>query len=468
MNKKLLLLSITVLLCGCQGPAIGTLADYRGFEGMELGRNYGSLSDVPTYRTYLNGFKDARASNKVLEIPLGNIWTESDLVDYADREAVLSDKSNDSIEFTIIIEESALYQIEIDYYLLPGYSNSARRVLYIDGEAPFVESGDLVFYRYFKDAYDPIINSLGDETRPSQVEIPGWRTASLTDTSGLHLQPFSFYLEEGAHTIRLEHTQVDMYISGIRLKAPEQIKSYQQVQAEYKAKGYRSVQSEEIVFQAESYAIEKNDPTLRREADGDPLVQPASTTTRKLNVMGGWRWRKGNQSITWEFTVPQDGLYKVALYVKQQWSGGLPSFRQIAIDGRVPFEELMNYKFEYDTRWKLHVLGDSDSQYEFYLTRGKHTITMTTKFGPISEIIESINIDTQVLSDAVLSITMLAGSTPDPNYDYRFFDRLPELKEMLEYLSNSMVHKYWLVSAFTDGNNAMANNFLTIRAQLEN
>jgi ABC-type glycerol-3-phosphate transport system substrate-binding protein len=39
---------------------------------------------------------------------------------------------------------------------------------------------------------------------------------------------------------------------------------------------------------------------------------------------------------------------------------------------------------------------------------------------------------------------------------------------MLEYLSNSMVHKYWLVSAFTDGNNAMANNFLTIRAQLEN
>jgi len=479
VNRILFMLLLAVPLCGCRGPAIITLAgsdsaglrfdtQYREFESTKFDLGYGSLLGVPTYRSYIDGFKDAEVSGRNIEI-LPNDINAAGVVDYAGRIAVLSDVANDYMEFNVLIDESALYEIEVDYYLVTGNSNSARRALYIDGANPFVESGDLVFYRYFEDAYEPIINSLGDETRPSQIEIPGWRTTGLMDTSGLHSEPFSFYFEKGEHTIRLEHTMADMYISAIRLKAPEAIRPYRQVQAEYRARGYQPVRSEAIVFQAESSAIEKNDPTLRRENDGDPMIQPASATTRKLNVMGGYRWRKGNQSIMWEFTAPEDGLYKMALFVKQQWGDGLPSFRQIAIDGRVPFEELKEYKFEYDTRWSLHELGDSSgAPYEFYLTRGRHTVTMTVKFGPIAEIIESLSNDTQVLSDALLSITMLAGSAPDPNYDYRFFERIPELREMLEYLSYSIVYKYNLMSSLTDGNNAMANNFLTIRAQLEN
>jgi ABC-type glycerol-3-phosphate transport system substrate-binding protein len=476
------MLLIVVLLCGCRGPAIITLSGSdaaelpldgksSGFEGVKFEWGHGSLPGVPAYRSYIDGFKDAGVSGKNIEISPDDISGQgtAGVVDCAGRIAVLSDAAIGYMEFNVQVDESALYEIEVDYYLVTGNSNSARRALYIDGANPFVESGDLVFYRYFEDAYEPVINSLGDETRPSQIEIPGWRTTSLMDTSGLHSEPFSFYFENGAHTIRLEHTTADMYISGIRLKVPEAIRPYRQVQAEYRERGYQPVRSEAIVFQAESSAIEKNDPTLRRENDGDPMVQQASATTRKLNVMGGYRWRKGNQSITWEFTVPEDGLYKMALYVKQQWGDGLPSFRQIAIDGRIPFEELREYKFEYDTRWGLHELRDSEgAPFEFYLTRGRHTVTMTVKFGPIAEIIESLSNDTQVLSDALLSITMLAGSAPDPNYDYRFFERIPELREMLEYLSRSIVYKYNLMRSFTDGNNAMANNFLTIRAQLEN
>jgi ABC-type glycerol-3-phosphate transport system substrate-binding protein len=473
VNRIFFMLFLTVPLCGCRGPAIITLADsdISRFEGAEFDWGFGSLLGVPTYRSYIDGFKDAEVSDRNIEISPDDIsgMSASGAVDYSGRVAVLSDAANGYIEFTVQVDESALYEIEVDYYLVTGNSNSARRALYIDGANPFVESGDLVFYRYFEDAYEPIINSLGDETRPSQIEIPGWRTTGLMDTSGLHSEPFSFYFENGEHTVRLEHTTADMYISAIRLKAPEAIRPYRQVQAEYREKGYQPVRSEAIVFQAESSAIEKNDPTLRRENDGDPMIQPASATTRKLNVMGGYRWRKGNQSITWEFTAPEEGLYKIALFVKQQWGDGLPSFRQIAIDGRIPFEELKEYKFEYDTRWGLHELGDSSgAPYEFYLTRGRHTVTMTVKFGPIAEIIESLSNDTQVLSDALLSITMLAGSAPDPNYDYRFFERIPELREMLEYLSYSIVYKYNLMSSLTDGNNAMANNFLTIRAQLEN
>ena len=72
-----------------------------------------------------------------------------------------------------------------------------------------------------------------------------------------------------------------------------------------------------------------------------------------------------------------------------------------------------------------------------------------------------------VLSDILLNITLLAGSDPDPNYDYGFFDKIPDMKEQMEYLVESMQKKYEMVSGLSDKVPAMANNFLTIKSQLE-
>ncbi|MCD7842096.1 MAG: hypothetical protein LUG56_06455, partial [Lachnospiraceae bacterium] len=90
---------------------------------------------------------------------------------------------------------------------------------------------------------------------------------------------------------------------------------YEEVLASYEKAGYTEIGAdvETVRFQTESTTTEKNNVTLRRDNDGDPLVTPASTTNRKLNVMGGYRWRSGNQSITWEFTVEEDGLYKIGM-----------------------------------------------------------------------------------------------------------------------------------------------------------
>ena len=71
------------------------------------------------------------------------------------------------------------------------------------------------------------------------------------------------------------------------------------------AKGYKPAQGETVNFQAELTAVEKNDPTLRRENDGDPLVQPASGTTRRLNVMGAYRWRSTWKNRAYLFLLLQ-------------------------------------------------------------------------------------------------------------------------------------------------------------------
>jgi len=479
--RGLALLLATALVVGngisnssitAQADAGDALKDkYTGFEGIEIDWKYGSSDETSDYAGYLKTHADVAKGTSTIEVPLNSITSEDGKLkteEYEGRTAVFSGKESEYLQFTVDVPETGMYELVLDYYLVPGESDRGKRILYIDGEIPFEECSGITIFRYFRDAGEPVVNSVGDETRPAQEEIPGWRTQALEDTTGLYVQPFTFALEKGKHTIQLIYNKMDMYISGIRLEAPREVKSYAEVYAEYQANGYKEVEVEKTVFQAELNTLEKNDIILRRDNDGDPLVEPASSKNRKMNIIGGNRWRQGNQAITWEFEVPEDGLYKIAMYVKQNYNDGIPSFRQIAIDGVVPFEEMLEYQFDYETKWVMETLSDeNENPYLFYLTAGKHTITMTVKFGPIAEIVDTIQQDIEVLSDMLLNINLIAGSDPDPNYDYGFFTKIPNLKSQMEYLADSMRLKYEMISGLAAKRPAMANNFLTIETQVE-
>ncbi|MCR5329944.1 MAG: extracellular solute-binding protein [Lachnospiraceae bacterium] len=444
---------------------------YVGFEGVPVEWKYGAGENVFSYRDTKESYTGIPSASSEIAVAPGSIRDENGqaaVTAFEQKEAYFSAGDGEYFEFDVEVPETAVYAIEFDYYLPKGSSDSAKRALYVDGEYPFTEAGSIEFARFFRDEGEPVLNSIGDETRPKQITIDGWRTTGLKDTSGITSEDFTVLLNAGKHTIRLVTMKTGMYISGIRLCAPKKVLSYAEVKSGYAAKGYTEAQTATINFQAELTATEKNDPTLRRENDGDPFVVPKSDVNRKLNVMGGYRWRKGNQSITWEFDVDADGLYKIGLYVKQQWNDGLPSYRQIAIDGEVPFEELMEYKFEYDTKWKLRTLSDSSNQpFEFYLTKGHHSLTMTAKMGELGDVLTSIQEDIVVLSDMLLDINLIAGSSPDPNYDYKFFEKIPDMKEQMEYLLESMEYKYQYVNGMSEKTPAIANNFLTIKAQIQ-
>ncbi len=445
---------------------------YRGFEGVPVEWKYGAGDTVKYYADMLKDAEGTPNASETVSIDLHKVFNEKGLVtveEFEGRESFYSDPKGEYIQFVFDAPETAMYRLEFDYYLETESSDPAKRALFVDGEYPFIEAADLTFRRYFKDEGDPVVNSIGDETRPKQVTVDCWKTAGLNDSLGMTSEEYNIRLEKGIHIIRIATLKIGIHFSGIRIGTPKVYKKYSEVLAEYEANGYKNVSSEAVRFEAETTAVEKNDPTLRRENDGDPFVYPKSDTVRKLNVIGGYRWRTGNQSITWEFEVPEDGLYKIALYSKQEWNDGLPSFRQIAIDGEVPFEELLEYKFEYDTKWRLRTLADDNGEpFKFYLTKGVHRITMTVKLAEIGKILTSIEDDIAVLSDILLNINLLTGkSSPDPNYDYKFFENIPNLQEQMEYLVQSMEYKYTLTAGMSEKTPGMANNFLTISTQLK-
>lgn len=388
--------------------------------------------------------------------------------DYQGRNDVLVwDHQVDWIEWTLSVPRNGYYEIVVEYLPVGDTSNASVRSLLVDGSVPFLEAYRIEFSRSFRDAAEPKVNNIGDEVRPRQMDVSEWRAFRLCDSQGMYAYPFVFALEEGEHTVRLAYVERDIAISNISLATPRYVPTYQEVAERYRSEGYQAAK-DSVEFQAESTVTRKSDPILRRESDGDPETEPVSAGNRKLNIIGGWRWKEGAQSITWEFTAPEDGLYKIGARLLHVWNDGLPTFRTISIDGAIPFREMADYLFDYDRDWRVEVLANRDGEpYEFYLEEGTHTITMTVTLGPTGHVIRSVNDDALLMSRVLRRIIMITGSNPDPNYEYELDENIPDLLENLRYLSDQMAWKVDVLTGISSKRPAIANQFLRIKSQLD-
>ncbi|AEE95244.1 extracellular solute-binding protein [Mahella australiensis] len=405
--------------------------------------------------------------DKITASDKGDVPLSSGIGNKADPVLVWNEDC-DWFEWTVNIPQEGLYEILLEYYPLQGTGSTIQRELSIDGRIPFMEAHNVIFPRMWRDEGEPKVNNIGDEVRPRQIEVPSWQTVAFSDNQGVYADPFQFYLSKGKHTVRLKYVNEPVAFGNMIIKTPDIIPSYEDLLEQYKQNDYSYAETRTgIIFEAEDTLV-KTDPTIRQESNGDPMVQPIALGNIKLNVIGDWRWRKGNQAITWEFNVPENGLYKIGMHVGQWWGDGLPVYRRIAIDGKVPFSEMKEYSFEYDRNWRTETLSDSSGQpYMFYLQKGKHQLTMTVKLGEIGEVVHNLMDDALLLSRVIRQIIMITGSEPDPNFQYELDKDVPDLLDNLKLLSNSMKKQVDALTAISVKRPSVANNFLMIKDQLD-
>ena len=376
-------------------------------------------------------------------------------------------KDAEWLQWQITVPQDGLYEIEVSYYI-PGVvsGNPPVRSVAIDGKSPFSEAENILFPFHYKDAGEPKVNEIGDEIKPRLVILDGFYDMPLRDIQGLYAKPLRFELTTGSHELRVGYVSDEMYLAGIKIKAPEQYLSYGEysLNARVLAEDSYNIAPEPVVIQAESSTVSKNDLALGRLSNGDPACEPQSVTTRKLNVIGDYYWRTGGQSITWELQVPETGLYQIAMRCAQYWNDGVSSFRQIAIDGKVPFEELLEYEFTYARRFRNETLGGADGKpYLFYLEAGKtHTLTMTVVMGNLTPMILGIYEDSEQMSSIIRSITRITGIDPDVNYVYFLDAKIPDLLPRIRALAENLQVKVDYVSAVTSRRTMVGNNLVSV------
>lgn len=394
------------------------------------------------------GVKDAAASSTFQAIHMSkqsdNTKTTATSYEGMDQSLIWENDQTGWIEYNVQVAETGLYELELQYHpFMEGDSNRDIPLkVTVDGQLQYREAGAITLNRHWKDSDSIRTDGQGDQIRPLPVQINEWISEPLKDTEGAYSSPLKWYLTAGMHTIRFESYE-SVALHDIRLKAPQKIASYEEAASAYPK--VTEQPSEIIRIEAEQMTW-KTASSIRMETDQDPMTSPEADGNIVFNHIDGWSWWRGGQQAGWTFEVPQSGMYTIALRVFQQHYSNKSSYRTVYIDGKVPFEELSDYRFPYKHGWYGETLGSTDDKpYQIYLEKGKHTLAMEVTHAPVTPIIIGLEQLINILRSLDEDMRLLTGGVTDRNRTWskqELADIEPKLEEgrqLSERLAASML-----------------------------
>ena len=174
---------------------------------------------------------------------------------------------------------------------------------------------------------------------------------------------------------------------------------------------------------------------------------PSDTSRVVLNTIGGDKWQTPGQWVRYTFKVGTSGRYNIAARYRQNILDGMYVCRYLAIqsngaepgsmgyyDGRIPFYEASELRFNYSSDWQSTLLNNGTTTaagtplaYEFYFEEGvEYTIILEVGLGSMGDIVRRVSDILTAVNDDYLAIMKLTGASPDQYRDYGFFTIMPD------------------------------------------
>lgn len=429
-----------------------------------------------SYSDYLAGLNDTIRPDRRYEIAADTyVRTEGmEVQKYMDYEGMegtsVYTAETGLIEYKVNVEEAGVYDLSLLYYPVEGNSAAIQRGIFIDGELPYTELNLIEFSRIWVNAVDKWeVDNRGNDLKPSQIEQPEWITSYCYDSAGYETSKLAVYFTKGEHTITLYSRREPMVLRKIILSNTENIGDYETTLREGDEEGIQDSSGEMCIIQAEDAQRKSSQMLYPSQDRSSPAVTPYNAKLLKNNTIGSsGTWKEVGQWIEWDFEVEESGYYNITLHTRQNFAKGIYVNRKILLDGEVPFEEMNDFGFKYNSTWHMVNLSDSDGEkYKFYLEKGKHTLRMEVVLGEFSTLVSDVQealIDINTIYRKVIRIT---GVAPDKYRDYQIEKSLDglsdELKVVIDKLSN-VITGLKRVSGTSSDKEAV---LITMRDQLE-
>ena len=413
------------------------------YAGRDLSAGVEGMEREGTYTEYLSDHADAAYPAYDIDVDLFSYTDAEDVEVYTDYEGVdkaLYTGTASSVTWNVNVPESGFYNFYIEYLAPESRGVAVERGIYINGERPFEDAANITFTRIWTNGGEVRVDNQGNQIRPTQIEVFDWQNAYFKDDMGYITDPYLFYLEKGNNQITLEAENEPLVLKKFLVAGVQTLPSY----AEYRAS--QPAMSATGPGLSYLYVIQGEDSTYRSESSlyakydrSSPSTQPNSVTNTVLNYVGGEAWRSSGQWIEWEFEVPEDGYYNVMIKGRQNYSRGSVSSRSVYIDGEIPFEEMKEISFAYSNEWNCKNLEDEEGvPYEFYLTKGVHTIRLEATLGGAGPILEELEDSIYRLNQMYRKVLVYTGATPDKYRDYNIHQVYPEVMEAMELESKRL------------------------------
>lgn len=413
------------------------------YAGTDLTRDVEGMERVGTYTGYLNEHADAHDMTCEAEIDLFDYASSGKVEVYTNYEGTdkaLFTDTDSSVSFHVQVPQTGYYNLYMEYLIPESRGVAAERGVRINGEFPFEDAQNITFTRIWTDGGEVKTDNQGNQIRPTQIEVYDWQSSCFEDDMGYITEPYRFYLEKGDNEITLEAENEPMIIRKFMVAPVSVIQRYEEYVAKYPdisdqamTAGYiQMIQGEDSTLRSESSLYAKYDRS-------SPTTYPNSVTNTVLNYVGGDTWRSSGQWIEWEFEVPEDGYYNIMIKGRQNYSRGSVSSRTVYIDGEIPFSEMKEISYAYSNDWECKDLADENGvPYNFYLTKGTHTIRLEATLGGVGPILEELEDSTYRVNQIYRKILVYTGANPDRYRDYYIEANYPEVMEAMELESKRL------------------------------
>jgi len=408
--------------------------------------------DILAYRQYLNQINYTRPqSSVIIEASSftryeedGIIMTPQTFTDFMGMpgESVLTGETA-IIEFDVMIPESGLYDIFIEYYPIEGKSSAIQRSIFVNGMLPYNEMALVELPRIWqnREAKDQTgaasfiweQDNRGNDLKPTMLESPEWIQAFIRDSGGYIADPLSIYFEAGMNTISLYSLREPMLLRQIVLKDSGVTPDYSIALESWKSNGAKDTSGHNIMIGAQDAVRTSSQMLYPIQDQSSPSVTPYSPKYFLNNTIGGHSWRMAGQWLEWDFSVQETGFYELTLHCRQNFRRGTYVSRRISINGEVPFTELEDYGFRFNRHWRTETLSDNEgTPFKFFFEKGAvYTIRMEAVLGELGEIISTVRDSVYELNNIYRRVISRTGIQPDQFADYQIARALPELRSQM-------------------------------------
>ena len=428
-----------------------------------VSENFSTKTDTDTdtadergYYDYYNEYSAVSANTQSVTIGTDNITavqqSEKAMSVYDGVSAVILSEDNEWCEWDFAITESGIYSIRLNYYPLEDTGLDIELGFLIDGKLPFREIDSVTLPRTWIDESVTQTKEDGNDIRPAQIEKYCWNKCWIEDNNGMYAEPYRIYLEAGTHKLRISVKREAAAVSEILFGSKAEPIDYNEYIKEYSDK---KASGGTVTLQAEK-AYEKSSPMLYPLSDrSNAATYPNHPFYTRYNTIGGSDWSGFGSRISWIADVPEDGLYQIQFRVRQNFNPGLNSYRNLYINGEIPFSEARNIPFEYHTSWYVKTLGDEKPML-VYLKKGD-VITLEVTSGDLYAALRDINQIVQDLNALYRKIIIITGTEPDMNRDYGLENSFPGLSEELENLKKGLYGAYDTITDVTGKKDSQAS-----------
>ena len=364
------------------------------------------------------------------------------LENYEGKGSALYMPASGLTSWKITVPKTASYAIRITYYPVTEHGGkevstftTIERTLYIDGRIPFSEARYFYFPRTWEyedcalddeGRYVFQTDASGNDVRPIRYEKPTWQTYYLRDWLGYTMEPFQFYFTEGEHVLSFAGSREPIVISSIELYGYEEEPTFEEFLAQKKSEGVKVIDKmgENLIkIQAENPVLISNACLYPINDRTSALTEPQDPQQIRFNIVNS---TIVNQWMQYKVTVPEDGLYTIAIRFRQNDLIGMFTSRRILVNDEIQFREASNVRFKYNSGWQSSVATNGEDKFLFYLKAGENTITFETVLGDMTEYVYQIEQLIDELNVAYKTILQLTGPTPDAYRDYGFNRLVPE------------------------------------------